>query len=152
VKVFLVRHAHAGDREDWRGDDRERPLTDKGKRQAAGLVGLLAGETISRVLSSPYIRCVQTVEPLAAARGLAVEEEDLLAEGAPWRDALRLIEVTETPTVMCSQGDVIGYVVEELVRRGVISEQEVRWSKASTWVLKVGGGAVGSARYLPPPG
>ena len=41
--LLVVRHAHAGDREKWEGPDERRPLTKKGRRQAAGLVDLLAG-------------------------------------------------------------------------------------------------------------
>ena len=64
--VLLVRHARAGDREKWEGDDRLRPLDRKGRRQAEGLVELLAEYPIERLLSSQYLRCIQTFEPLAA--------------------------------------------------------------------------------------
>jgi hypothetical protein len=81
VSVLLVRHAKAGDREKWDAPDDLRPLTAKGEAQAEALVDLLAGYDIDRVLSSPYLRCTQTVAPLASARGLAVEPCDDLAEG-----------------------------------------------------------------------
>ena len=64
--VFLVRHARAGDRERWTGDDRLRPLDGKGRRQADAMVAPLAGYPITRLVSSPYLRCVQTLEPLSA--------------------------------------------------------------------------------------
>jgi phosphohistidine phosphatase SixA len=78
--VLLIRHARAGDREEWVGDDLRRPLDDKGQTQAAALPGLLAEYPIVRVLSSPADRCVQTVEPLARARGLEIELRDELSE------------------------------------------------------------------------
>src|SRR5262249_55413614 len=63
--VYLVRHAKAGSREQWRADDDLRPLTTKGWRQAEGLVEAFADRPLASILSSPAVRCVQTVEPLA---------------------------------------------------------------------------------------
>src|SRR4029077_18172212 len=82
VTVFLVRHAEAGQRGGGPGLDEQRELSEAGRRQADALVRLLAGERVDRVLSSWYPRCRQTVEPLALARGLSVEEDPALAEGA----------------------------------------------------------------------
>ncbi len=108
----LVRHASAGDRHGWAGDDRLRPLDARGRRQAAQLVELLRPLDMRRVVSSPYVRCVETVEPLAAALGLPVERDDLLAEGAG-RAAFELFR--EEGVVCCTHGD----VVDELLGRGL---------------------------------
>jgi phosphohistidine phosphatase SixA len=78
--ILLVRHASAGDREQWDGDDRVRPLDDRGRRQADELVELLAEYEVTRLLSSPSLRCIQTVEPFAQARGLDIEIRDELSE------------------------------------------------------------------------
>lgn len=80
MTLLLIRHARAGDRDDWEGDDLRRPLDDRGRKQAERLVGLLAPYRVDRVVSSQADRCVQTVEPLARARGLAVEIREELAE------------------------------------------------------------------------
>ena len=79
---YLVRHAKAGSRERWTAPDRDRPLTDAGKDPGHRAGRALLGPARSRVLSSPYLRCVETVAPLAEALGLSVEEDDRLAEGA----------------------------------------------------------------------
>jgi len=152
VRVFIVRHAHAGDRERWRGDDRLRPLSDKGRVQAAGLVSLLAEAEVGRILSSPFLRCLQTVEPLATAVSLEVESEPVLAEGGDWHDSLGLALKARVPTVMCSQGDVIGDLVTELVAEGLVHPGEAKAQKGSTWDLTIAGGKVVAAAYLPPPG
>jgi 8-oxo-dGTP diphosphatase len=112
VTSVLVRHASAGDRDGWDGDDRQRPLDARGRRQAAALVDLLRGLDVRRVVSSPYLRCVETVEPLAAALGQRVAEDSRLAEGAA-RAALELLR--EDGVVLCTHGD----VVQELVGRGL---------------------------------
>ena len=100
----LVRHGSAGDRYEWAGDDRHRPLDKKGRRQAEKIAEALAQEDVRRVVSSPAVRCVQTVEPLAAAFGLEVELDDRLAEGGGG-SARALVD--ETGVVACTHGDVI---------------------------------------------
>jgi len=90
--VLVIRHASAGDSAGWKGDDRLRPLDAKGFAQAAALVELLDGYEISRLLSSPALRCVQTVDPLAHARGLEVEVHDELAEERQGTDGAALAE------------------------------------------------------------
>jgi 8-oxo-(d)GTP phosphatase len=143
VSVLLVRHAKAGDREKWDAPDDLRPLTAKGETQAEALVDLLAGYAIDRVLSSPYLRCTQTVAPLAAARGLAVEPCDDLAEGEGRAGIALVRSLLSEPeyTVLCSHGDVVEEVLDAL---GVRREQFTR--KGATWVLEEAG-----ARHLEAP-
>jgi 8-oxo-dGTP diphosphatase len=142
--VLLVRHAKAGDREKWDAPDDLRPLTAKGEAQAQALVELLAGYEIDRVLSSPYLRCTQTVAPVAAARGLAVEPCDDLAEGEGRAGIALTRRLLGEPghTVLCSHGDVVEEVLDAL---GVRREEFTR--KGATWVLDGAG-----ARHLDPPG
>jgi phosphohistidine phosphatase SixA/8-oxo-dGTP pyrophosphatase MutT (NUDIX family) len=79
--LLVFRHAAAGDRDAWEGDDARRPLDKRGRKQAEALVDRLSGFEVDQILSSPLDRCVQSVEPLARARGLDVETSDELAEG-----------------------------------------------------------------------
>jgi phosphohistidine phosphatase SixA len=150
TRILLIRHAKAGSRERWEGDDRQRALTRSGRRQAEALVEQLRDEPIERVLSSPYLRCIQTVEPLAGARSLMVKTERLLAEGADWRQTLDLVSDAPGPAVMSSQGDVIGGIVMSLVEQGLVEAENARWQKGSTWVLEVRERRIIGATYLPP--
>jgi len=86
----VIRHGRAGDSSEWEGDDRLRPLDKRGRRQAEALVESLAQFPIARILSSPYDRCVQTVEPLAAARGLPIETREELGEDRQAREGAAL--------------------------------------------------------------
>ena len=149
--VYVVRHAKAGSRSAWSGPDQLRPLSKAGRRQAVGLADRLAGEAINRIVTSPYVRCHQTVEPLGTRLAVPVEPSDLLVEGTLLPEALRLVEkVADQPTVLCTHGDVILELLEHLARVGV-SVAEARLEKGSTWVLGTEAGEVTSARYLPPP-
>lgn len=152
MTVLLVRHAHAGDRSAWTGDDRLRPLSPRGETQARKLVGLLNGYAPTRVLSSPYVRCVQSVEPLADHLGVAVEEDDRLAEGTPFDRIQQLLRQVSADgdAVLCSHGDVIGAVVTDLLHRGALTPDAARWAKGSVWVLD-GLPDHPRGRYLPPP-
>lgn len=78
--MLLIRHGSAGERTAWTGDDGDRPLDQKGEAQAERLVALLAAFSIDRILSSPALRCVATVEPLAQARDLPIEIREELTE------------------------------------------------------------------------
>ena len=110
--LLLVRHASAGDRQAWTSDDRLRPLDERGRRQAELLVAVLAGHRIDRVCSSPYLRCVQTVELL----GPTVDLRDELAEGAGL--AAFAAVVAEGPGVLCVHGDVLEELLGETPAKG----------------------------------
>jgi 8-oxo-(d)GTP phosphatase len=81
--LIVVRHASAGHKSDWRGDDLSRPLDPEGEHDAQSLAALLRCFGVSRVISAPAERCVATVRPYAAAIGTDVEIE-------PAFDAARL--------------------------------------------------------------
>ena len=117
--VVLVRHASAGDRKDWPGDDAERPLDKKGRRQAQALIQELAEYEFGRIVSSPAVRCVQTVEPLAERLGLEVEQRDELMEGARREETLALVdEVRSSGAVLCTHGDVVEELLGARLKKG----------------------------------
>jgi phosphohistidine phosphatase SixA len=151
MPVYLVRHAKAGDRHEYEGRDRDRPLTRAGRAQADALARLLDGEPVSRLLSSPYARCRQTLEPLAARAHLPIEDCDDLAEGAPYEPVLELVLSLPDHAVLCSHGDLIPDVVAAVERRGATIEGAPDWRKGATWVLEHNGDAVTRARALAPP-
>jgi 8-oxo-(d)GTP phosphatase len=152
VPVYLVRHAKAGNRGEWAKPDHLRPLSENGKQQAEQLVAMLDGSPIERLISSPHVRCVQTLEPLASERGLTLEESEDLAEGAgPARALALLSKVSEKPTVLCSHGDVIEEVLQHLSAEGLELPDPPPLRKGSTWVLETEGDGFVGARYLPPP-
>ena len=148
---YLVRHAKAGNRQKWTEDDRLRPLSPPGRRQAEALVRAFRGLAVGRILSSSYVRCEQTVKPLALDRGLPLELTETLADDAPLGDLLTMIaELADVAVVACSHGDLIPAALDHLRAVGVPADDGPT-KKASTWLLEREGGAVVRARYLPPP-
>lgn len=151
MTVYVVRHAKAGSRHGWRDDDFLRPLSKAGRAQAKALTKWLAPEPLTRVISSPYVRCVQTVEPLAKPKDLPVEVADELTEGAAFSQSLRLVEkVAQETAVLCTHGDVIGNLLGHLDRLRVLHDEPMM-PKGSTWVLDFDNGDITAARYVPPP-
>jgi 8-oxo-dGTP diphosphatase len=152
ASLYVVRHAHAGTRGDWDGPDDERPLSERGWRQARALATSLADVGAARLVSSPYRRCVQTLEPLAGALGLVVETDERLAEGTGASPSLALAEELRAETaVVCSHGDVIPDLLEALVHRGLELQDPARWPKASTWVLTRDEHGFVKGWFVPPP-
>jgi broad specificity phosphatase PhoE len=151
VTVYVVRHAKAGSRRNWSGDDVLRPLSKPGRRQAEAIADMLAAAGITRVVSSPYARCVETVEPLATQLGLPVDVSDALTEGAPSSEAVALLDkLAREDAVLCSHGDVIGDLLVHLADQGLRLDDS-RLEKGSTWVLECSEGRVTAARYVPAP-
>lgn len=154
VKLYIVRHADAGNRSAWTGDDELRPLSKKGRRQAAGLAEILAGRPITRLVASPSLRCVETLDPVAARRGLTVETDRRLAEGSRGDDALAVADelaMVDDVGVLCSHGDVIPDLLSELKVRGTLFHHDLTWPKGSAWVLSRNGSTWTDADFVPSP-
>lgn len=149
---YVVRHAKAGSRSAWTGDDRKRPLSKKGLQQAEALVQVLEPFPVAAVFASPFLRCVQTVEPFARARRLPLEQTSSLAEGHGLSGLDEfLLDQKVDHAVLSTHGDIIWELVEDLVRRRVIKPGEGGFDKGSTWVLGVDDEGPVKARYLPAP-
>ena len=163
-RLLVVRHGTAGSRSRWTGPDHLRPLDRKGRRQAEGLVIAWTGAKLPRVqqvLSSPYLRCVQTVEPLAGRAGLPVEEERALAEGHEAQAiglARGLLGAPKPPragsrgrmVVLCTHGDIVPALLEQAAADGVDLGTDARWAKGSAWLLEGADGRFTAAHYRPP--
>jgi 8-oxo-dGTP diphosphatase len=119
--VLLIRHARAGERAEWEGDDRLRPLDDRGWQQAEKLVELLAEFPVERILSSPYDRCVQTVEPLARTRRLAIELREELSEELQESDGVKLMRsLLGGDVAACCHGGLSDIVAGERQKKGEV--------------------------------
>jgi 8-oxo-dGTP diphosphatase len=112
----------------------------------------LKGFGIERIYTSPYTRCVQTVEPLAEAIGAKVVEHDALAEGPDIDGAYGLCdELVGYNAVLCTHGDVIPAVINRMMWAGLTLESRFYCSKGSIWEIDLEGGRFTTARYVPPP-
>lgn len=171
--IELVRHAEAHRRREWRAStDRERPLDPRGHAQARAIADALAGRPVAALYSSPFVRCRQTLEPLAAAIGLPVADEEALAEAtsvpvtdrgeawvaAAWLGgrAARFLDRAACAhagarVVACSHGDVIPAVLAVLAGRDGLDLSDVHLPKGAWYTLEFDGGRCTRATPHPPP-
>lgn len=161
--IHLVRHAHAGNRSEWIGDDSERPLSEKGRSQSDAIADALAADLATNLVdhdgsvalwSSPALRCVQTLEPLGDLMDLKVRSLDELAEGGDGDTALDLLLASAeqgTVVVACSHGDVIPAVVAAAVRRGATLDGDLEPRKGARYVVTIEGGTVTHLEHIARP-
>ena len=149
---MLVRHAHAQPRRDWTGGDKLRPLSANGLRQAEGLTSIARKfAPLSKVYSSPYLRCIQTVSPLAEALHIDLEEAPELEEGQSSAAVKLVRSLAGKQVVVCTHGDVIAEVLVTLADEDRVDlGPNPRQAKGSVWVLEGTGGSFTSAQYFPP--
>jgi broad specificity phosphatase PhoE len=147
--IYLLRHAHAGNKRTWHGPDARRPLSAAGRRAAAGLVPQYRDRPVTTILSSPALRCQQTVQPLAEQRRLPVGLEGRLDVDAEVEDAAALIRADLDDVVLCTHGELLGRLLGRLRARGAPIGDDASWPKGSTWLLCLSGDRVAEATYLP---
>jgi len=115
--LVVVRHASAGHRRFWSGEDRERPLDERGQRQAQALATVLAAYDVRTARTADCARCRQTLEPFTGAAGIDLVAEPRIEPAAFEADpdaAVRaLVELAATGqgAVLCAQREVIPDVV-----------------------------------------
>jgi 8-oxo-dGTP diphosphatase len=149
--LYLVRHAHAGSKGKWAGPDAARPLSAQGRMEALGLIQQLGDRPLGRVLSSPAERCLETVQPLAGRLGRPVEPSEALGVDGTGPGVLELLTNPALErAVLCTHGEVIGKVFDELELAGLELSDPPRWPKGSTWILQLAAGQGWKGSYLEP--
>lgn len=156
VPLYIVRHAKAGSRSEFDGDDRDRPLTNSGRKQAAELASRLAAVSPTMIVSSPYRRCLETLEPLGVAIDSEVHIDARLGEfgerqSRPDEALLELLHSVPDRSVLCSHGDVIPALIDTLADGGMRVNGEPQWGKASVWVVQRIEDRFVEAHAWPPP-
>ena len=145
--IILLRHALAGRRGDWTGPDHMRPLDESGQRQARAIAATLQGLAPDRLLTSSFVRCIDTLEPFATAAGMDIQLHDALVEGAPATDVERMLESLTGRVVLCTHGDVCRRVTDWAHRTGLPVPNDNETPKGAIWVLDR---TAGTAILIPP--
>jgi 8-oxo-dGTP diphosphatase len=148
--IFLVRHAHAGDKA-RHGSDERRPLSPGGRAEAAGLVSVLAPYPLTRIITGPADRCRQTVSRIAREHAVPLTVDPRLGREARVYDTLRLIsEAGHEGIALCTHGELIGALLFQLRAAGGPVPRNAGWAKGSVWALEFTAQRLTAARYLPP--
>jgi 8-oxo-dGTP diphosphatase len=144
--IGLVRHAKAGKRSQWVGDDNQRPLEPVGFADADRLCRLLNLFRPTSVVSAEPLRCQQTVRPLGlpiATDPAFNKEADATAAAA----GVRALAESGGVPVVCSQGELIPGVLAELTERGI---PQFSTPKGAGWILAFGGSRLITYDFLRP--
>lgn len=145
--TVLVRHAHAGRRKDFAGNDALRPIDDRGRAEAETIGVAAALFTPRRLIAATPLRCRQTLEPLARTLGLPVVTDAAFAEPGDPEDvparvkaaAARIAELRDGErAAICSQGKVIPDLLALL--DGADDPAPYKTRKGDGWVLSWSGG------------
>jgi len=140
--TLLVRHADAGERKTFKGNDNLRPLDDSGRAQADGLAVVLALFEPKALAAATPLRCKQTLRPLADKLEMPIVTESAFAEPAtvdevPNKVKLalgRLGELRDGPTAaICSQGKMIPPLLAAI--EGATDPADFKTPKGGSWLL-----------------
>jgi len=156
IALHLLRHAHAGDPARWEGDDAARPLSEKGRRQARDLGGLLAliDEPPDVFITSPKLRSLQTAEGVAKAlrnRVRVIEDERLagMLDAATVNAILADAGPAYRPCLVGHDPD-LSELLGEFVGTGPVPMRKGALARVDFTGDVVAAGA-GTLRYLLPP-
>ena len=150
--IRLVRHGRAGRKRDWTGDDALRPLDAVGHRQADAIGHVLGGYGPARLRCSPTVRCRQTLEPLAHAWGVEIQDEPGLSKDAGAAGVFELLRTAREGDVLCTHGEVMSAVLERFRFGGVEIHESGRnlLAKGTFWELWVPDGRVRRLQHVDP--
>lgn len=115
--LIVLRHAKARPRKTWRGHDRQRPLLSQGATESLRVAPMLAAYDPGRVVTSPALRCVQTVAPYVARAERDVEvRAELSEEGGSETvaDVVADLLTSGERAVLCTHRPVLPEVFEAL--------------------------------------
>ena len=155
--VMIVRHATAGSKARYKGDDRQRPLDKHGRAQAESLVGQLLSFGAGELFAAARVRCAQTLDPLAEELGVTIGNEPELTEEAyadnrkAARHRILEIAASSVNPVICTQGRVIPDIIAWWCERDGVRPDRSRNRKGSTWVMSLADGRLIAADHLGSP-
>lgn len=155
MRIIVVRHGQAEPKKGWTGPDDLRPLTGRGRRQAERL-GKVIGVRPGRIMSSPAVRCRDTVQPLGSAYGVEVELAEALSteggqEAAELCRKLATSEPAGSVVVLCTHRETMVEMLPELARQyGRKLGHRLPGAKGGAWVLRFEDGRLVKVDYRPP--
>ncbi len=148
TRVYLVRHANAGVRSKWKGPDKTRPLTEKGRQQSLGIADILARHPVTEIWSSPALRCIETVGPTSDYIGEEIQVSKDLKEFTDIDVIYEYLSSIGPGSIAVStHKDWIAPLIKDLDSRRVKLRGTRKWPKASIWILDLEDGKVTSGVY-----
>jgi 8-oxo-dGTP diphosphatase len=155
--LVLLRHTKALKRDQWDGDDGDRPLEHVGQIQAAKIPAIYAPYAIEKIYSSDAIRCVQTIEAMAAEYGITPIYSSEISEFGFERDSEKALDyafsvmLSDKPSVMCSHNPVLPKLVKKLIGKKNFKRLSAELKPGDSFVLHHRSGEVIAVDWTPAP-
>lgn len=156
MRIIVVRHGQAEPKKGWVGADADRPLVARGRRQADRLSKVIGADRPSRVISSPALRCVQTVRPLADERSLDVELSERLSTDSG-HAAVELCRqllssgAADSTVVLCTHREVLVEMLPQMSRQSSRKlAHRPPGAKGGAWILWFRAHKLAKVDYRPP--
>jgi 8-oxo-dGTP diphosphatase len=155
--LVLLRHTKALKRDLWDGDDGDRPLEHVGQIQAAKIPAIYAPYAIEKIYSSDAIRCVQTIEVMAAEYGITPIYSSEISEFGFQKDSEKALDyalsvmLSNKPSVMCSHNPVLPKLVKKLIGKKNFKRLSAELKPGDSFVVHHRNGEVIAVDWTPAP-
>jgi 8-oxo-dGTP diphosphatase len=139
--LVLLRHAKAIKREDWDGDDGDRPLGNIGQLQAKRLLSKYLPYAIKEVHSSDAMRCIETIEPMTRALQMHpifstdLSEYRFAKDKEVALDYAQDLMLRNQSAIICSHNPILPKVLKKLIGKKNFKELDQKLEPAEAWVL-----------------
>jgi len=138
---ILLRHAKAVTRDEWQGDDDDRPLDSYGQNQAKRLLAMYQVFDLQQIHSSDAIRCYDTVAAIAKSLNVKLEVTGKLSESTFKKDkekafdyAKDLMKLNES-ILLCSHNPILPKMLNKLTKKSEVDADEGKLLPADGWVI-----------------
>ena len=139
--LILLRHAKAVSRDEWQGEDDDRPLDSYGQNQAKRLLAMYQVFNLEQIHSSDAVRCYDTVVAIAKGLNIKLEVTGKLSESTFKKDkekafdyAKDLIKLNES-VLLCSHNPILPKMLNKLTKKSEVDADEGKLLPADGWVI-----------------
>ena len=142
---ILLRHAKAITRDEWQGDDDDRPLDALGQNQANRLLGIYQVYNLEQIHTSDAVRCYDTVNPMVKGLGIKLEVTGKLSESTYKKDKEKAFDYAkdlikeDARILLCSHNPILPKMLNKLTKKSDVDADEGKLSPADAWVIHLNG-------------
>jgi 8-oxo-(d)GTP phosphatase len=147
VPLILLRHAKAVKREDWLGEDEDRPLSQQGQLESVRVIQLYRRFGIKRIVSSDAIRCLDTVKPLSFEFAIPIETTSRIREETFKKNRDKVEKFTEKlfdqfreeriPTLICGHNPVLPFMLKIIVKKSDVEIPDYKLQPGDGWIVYI---------------
>lgn len=148
VPLILLRHAKALAREEWQGDDEDRPLDILGQDQARRMLSIYQVYDLVEIHTSDAVRCYDTVIQMARSLNIEPVISTHLSEYTfkknkekaknYVKELAQRVSNEKIPTLLCSHNPVLPAMLDKLISKSKVKDPDNRLKPGQAWVLHLG--------------